>query len=823
MKVVDETQTQVEQCSVIDGVAVNPTEEHQDHASFLDEACLSGTVVSDKSWWNVFRQTPRFNAAEVFARPYLAYTGTWNDSVIPQYTSLLRVDNITNNALWSAHLYGRACLRATWCFRVEVSNSPFMGGWLRLSHVPKISNGVPASYAYTVSRLRQLPGVDLNIATNTAAVIRIPHRTIEPWFRLDVTTPVQDNGYFVVWRRTPLNQGDGAAPRFSVWFWLEDVEIVGTALPASLRTSVVPQAGGIAGSDDDIKKAVTLGRSALAKQGSRQVSGESQQQGPLSTFLNAGARVLTTYGARIPLLGAYAEPLSWAARMSAKVASAFGFSRPLDQRPIIAHRRHQYGTFNATGIENAYVMAVSHDTSVPPVPIAGVQEDQMTVAFLAQQLFPLCEVRIPDTTPSSALITCGVLGPSNHMRHPAPGNQCPPYFDYGTALLQPPSGTVGISSLVPSAGLWLSSWFTYWRGSIRFRLLFSKTQLVSGRMIFLWNYDYQRSYYFATSAGPVAVPSPNIKLPASISTSHVDNKVIIDLRETTDVEIIVPFFAPVPLVPTIGGIGSWGLYMLDPINHPASTAAYIDVAVECSFMEDFFVAGPRASFLVPDDAPSPVIAQAGGEHTAADTAALSKGYDAASTLDIAAATVGEDVRSVKQLALLPFSHPYASNLVNPWVGLAVYRDANNQYVAPGRNTIVDHIRHFYAIERGGMNVTFMLAGGQTDANLTATITDPANGAFVPPSHFPVVVDLYSNSPRFNLPRYAPLGASYNVIANTPVNTWPVAGYFMDGTYRNVAGYSTSVSRAIVSVADDYMATLFTSTTPMFCSFMYQNA
>lgn len=767
---------------------------------FLDEACVSGGVVADQAWYNFFKAQPSYTPSEVFARPWLADTLTWNDGVVVQNIRQLSQASIVANPLWNAHLAGRALFRATWVVRVEVSNSPFMGGILRLSHAPYTYFNRPSTFDNSVSRLRQLPGVDLDISNFTSAVFKIPHRSLEPWLYLQSATNPQHNGYFVLWARTRLNLGDGSPPKISVWLSFEDVEIAGDAIPAASRGTLVPQSGAL----------------ATAKRTREYVAERDSQSGPLSKFLEAGATVLTTYGEKIPLLSAYASPLSWAARMSAKVAAAFGFSRPLDQRAVQVHRRHQWGTFNSTGVETAYVMALGHDTQVPPAPITGQKLDQMSVAFLAQQLFPLIEVRVPDTTPAQKLLCSGVLSPYGMLRHPSPGNSCPPLIDYRYNLMTPASGSVGISAFVPSAPLWLSSWFTYWRGSIRFRLLFGKTKLHGGRFLFLWDYFPQGRYVQTVVGGPYAVPSANILLPADLQTAHADNKVIIDIRESADVEIVVPYVAPMPMWPVIGGIGSWGLYMLDPLNHPASTAAYVDVAIEASFTEDFQVAGLRASPFWPDDTMSPMVAQAGFD--ASDSSGLAA---RAADLDCLTATVGEAVTSIKQPLLLPAYYPTSGGAYNPWYAPSALRDASNQYVKPVHNTMLDHIRRFYAVERGGVVVTFGQKVGQVAANaqwevaqLGVVESDPATavGNFNPgvtSSPFQVV-EGYNNMPRLVLPRFSPSGGSYNAVGANPY----MGGVFFDGYVRAAGGNNTNISVPYVSVADDYMATLFCTTVPM---------
>jgi hypothetical protein len=787
----------LDDCDPITGVAVAASQEQQNNQHFLDEACVQGTVISESTWWNYFKYSPSYVPQELFSRPWLYSTFAWNTSATLQQTVPLSYATIASNPLWLSHLAGRSMFRATWCFRVEVSASPFMGGWLRLAHQPVSSIVIPATWASTMSRLRQFPGVDFDISSHTSAIFKIPHRSLEQWIGLTSSTSPQHNGFLHVFARTPLNQGDGTAPKLSTWMWFEDVEICGDS--ATTVGTLVPQ-----------------GPPPRSNKGPPKNPEETGQKGVLSTFLAQGAVVSDTYLSKIPFLSSYAAPLSWTARVLSKVAGAFGFSRPLDQRPVTVTRLQRWGGFNSTGVETGYMMSLAHDTQVPPVPLAGQNLDQMSIKFLGQSLFPMVEVRVPDTTPSQKLVCSGVLSPYSMLRHPL-SNSCCPLIDYQYTLMTPtPALLIGIPSFVPSAALWLSSWFGFWRGSIRFRLLFSKTKLHGGRFVFIWDYRPTARYILSTPGANYTPPSLNIYLPADITAAHPDNKVVIDIRESSDVEIIVPYLAPLSMWPTTGGIGSWGLYMLDPLNHPSTTANYVDVAIEVSMGPDFQLAAYRSSPFIPDDNMTPLLAQSGN----VDYSGLQQlgAADDAASVELLNATMGEIVTSIKQPLLLPALLPYISSSVNYWCPIDILRDASNQFLVPNRNNMLDHVRRMYSVERGGVVVTAAIKTSQPDVStqFDGRIMTPVTGTgiYSPGGVASVyqVNDWVSSTPRFILPRLSPSGGSYNKLG---INTIPnAAGAYFDGNYRTVSGPNAANTVLYQSVADDYMATLFLHTVPV---------
>lgn len=751
----------VEECTGIASLDVADNSETRENLEFLNEACLSAEVRTDKSWWRIFRSGVPASVPDVFQRPYLLAAGAWNDASVNQGAWSLGLPAILANNLWTGHLQGRAGFRGTWCFRLEVSASPFAGGFLRLSHAPLSFTNLPIPFTYSVSRLRQLPGVDLDVSTQTAVEFRVPHRMLDPYFYLQPTTQQQYNGTVVLWRRTPANVLDSTAlPRWSLWYWFEDVELVGSCVPRSALSNVIPQGGA--------------------------VTGEQKQTGPLSSFLQSTARVADWGTTLIPTMGAYLTPLAWVARSAARVASAFGYSRPLDQRPLVSTRRLAWGHYNATGVEQAYVAGTFHDTQVTPAPIAGDQEDPLSIPFLVSQWFPLTEVNVPDTTPALKLVCSGSLTPMAIGRHKAPGNSCGPIlWDYYYDLTTPPSGTVGRPSFVPSAALWAASWFTYWRGSFKVRLLLSKTKMHSGRLVFLWDYNGKES--FVSSTAPFVTPSPNIFLPTSLTDAHPDNKIVIDLRGQDVVEFEIPWYAPIPMRNLSSSIGNWGLYVLDPILHPNTVASFIHVGIEMCMSQDSEFVQPRDSALYPDDAGNPIIAQGG-------------------RVDLMAATVGEQVNSMKQLALLPA--PVTTGVAY-WCAPSTVRDGttNDITFTSNSNFLLAHIRRLFAAERGSIVIT--AAPKATFEANQVTMTFASSTALRFPALYQIA-DVLSNMPRVVIPRYAPLGATYNSIGTSN----PTSGYLVTSYNPTIAGVSGTNAVTYISAADDFAAHIFLHTFPV---------
>nr|UUW20920.1 MAG: capsid protein [Sanya dicistro-like virus 3] len=817
--------------------------------TLLDDACITGAVVAAKDFYGVFGPGAKVPVPPALAQPYLVSTGSWNDATPEMYAYKLDLASIMGNSLWAGHLGGYAYMRATWCFRLEVASSPFNGGWLKLVHQPPNQIQLPPSSVATVSRLCQYPGVELDIATANACELRIPHRALDPWLHLQPSTSVLYNGFISIVRRTPLNQGSGSLPRWSLWMWFEDVELDGAAVANTARANVQPQSGSALRSLEELMQdlraddappppsaclsvrevevvatvldmlSTVQGAKLLVRiiedrlpaeaQAGRSRAGEVTQQGPLSAFLLATSGVAEWVGTKVPLLTSYAYPLSWAARMGAKVAAAFGYSRPLPQAPIVQVREALWGHFNATGIETAYVAGAAHDTQVPPVPLAGVMEDQMSLAFLTSLRFPAQELSIPDTTPAGKLIMSGALTPLAMYRHFPLQAALGPLHDWYSSLATPVSGTVGISSVVPSPALWAASWFTFWRGSIKLRFLLSKTKMHTGRMALIW--DYHPVTGFVSGVG--ARNSPNIFLPTTLQASHPSNRVVVDLAETTTFEVTIPWACAAPLLPIAGSYGSWGLYMMDPISHPTSTANNIHVAVEMSFSDDVFFAGPKQSFLVPDDSGTQVLAQSGTAPYGLDLQRSAEAdYNKAVGVKLVGATVGENVTSMKQLAMLPVPYSLANATYDSiWFTKSVLRDANDQYQNPNRNCVLDHLRRFYAVERGSLVITHVLKSGQADDTIKCSAYDYRGTPTVGDALI-TVVERLSNAPRIVCPRYSPTGGSYN-----RRNVMPIASLLMNGTFRTPGAYNAKAD-TYLSAADDYMATVFCTTLPCFVRF-----
>lgn len=739
-------------------MGVVPNEEHCSNLTFVDEACVEGSVRTKASWWSSFSLGKKIPTPDVFSKPRFLASGVYNDSAAPYLAEYpLTVALLLQDPLWAAHLRGRSLLRATWVFRVTVAAPPQVGGWLRLAHEPRTALSTnTTAFRWSKSRICQLPGIDMDFNSSTTVELRIPHRIPEPYLSLTRQSSLINNGNFVLVPRLPLNvAGTNPFPRFSIWMWLEDVEIVGESTDPSLLTTIVPQSG------------------------DRRSNGEVKQDGPLSGFLGATARAVDWGSTLVPTLSSFASPLSWMLRAGAKVASAFGYSRPLDQHRMMSVRAKQWGHSHATGVEMGHNLATFHDTQVKVAPMCADDQDALSIPYLASQWFPMTEVSYTTSLAAQTPILTGSISPMAIAR--APGKILgPAMWDFAQTEVTP-----GVKrSFVPSAACWLGSWFTYWSGTFKLKFLLSKTRFHGGRLLFA--YDINPVNF--TSSTTTITSSPNVFMPATIPNAHSTTKVIIDLAETNTFDIDIPFSYHGPLCPMSASIGSWALYVLDPLLAPEGVSTTVHIGVLGCMSQDTVFAVPRDSALYPDDQHGThIVAQSG---------------DRITTL---ANTVGEHVSSLKQLLLLPVACEAGNYFATTGT---VRTSGTNLSEVPTYNSLLSHVRRFFSLERGAMVVTHVAQSGSEGSIMRITAQEPGIPRF-PPLFCHVAPA--SELPRVIINRNAPLGATFNR-CSPGLTLNPVGGSvtWVDPEVALLGG----LTYAYASVSDDYSAHVWVGTKPM---------
>jgi hypothetical protein len=119
----------------------------------------------------------------------------------------------------------------------------------------------------------------------------------------------------------------------------------------------------------------------------------------------------------------------------------------------------------------------------------------------------------------------------------------------------------------------VSSFFSAWRGSLRFRFKIVRTEFHSGRLsVAFFPESYNHSY--------------------TGNAAYVHRQ-IIDIRESTEFEILVPYIFETPWCTS--KTGQVIVTIVDPLSAPANVAQEITILCEVSAGEDFEVAIPATT------------------------------------------------------------------------------------------------------------------------------------------------------------------------------------------------------------------------------------
>jgi len=310
-------------CEEINGISVQPNEtEPTQVTSFVDEATVCATVDGHSSSFGIYSANGVEDLKRYLARPHAVTTGVISSSV--GRVTNFDVQNTTNWAsLVSSSSYARMAgilgYRATICFKVVVSSTPFNQGILCLNWQYQAFTG------NTVNHLRgefpslcvNLPHVLLDISENTSAELRVPYvstNEFQPYADTGSVNLIGAYGRFTLTAIAPCRVGAGAsAPNYVLYSWLEDVELIGARTPDTSAVSL--QSGG----------------------------GEKVRAGIVSNILDNASKLADSVG-RIPVFNRFLKTPAWLLSNASNVAAAFGYSKPVISSPHmrVSDRCYQY-------------------------------------------------------------------------------------------------------------------------------------------------------------------------------------------------------------------------------------------------------------------------------------------------------------------------------------------------------------------------------------------------------------------------------------------------------------------------------------------------
>lgn len=638
-----------ERCDAINGVAVPNTNENVQFTDFINEACDQVSIRQNASSYLQEMETDEMRVTDLkqyFSRPIklasFPYTAT---SAFKLYSLDITNANVQTKLYNFTRIKGAFGWRATFCFRLQAISNPFQAGRIRMAFSPFQVIASTTEFDRTVGPcpVSQLPGVELDIAESTSAVLKVPFITAMNYWPVAANNAVLEKlGQLGVFAYTPVALAAGAPnPSFAIWMWLEDFETIAAA-PYEIEAQMGKMTKSTASKEAD----------AIP--------------GNLSNVLSAGSNLMLWAG-KIPMLSTIAGPASWALRLGANVASSFGWSKPIDATPpnkvYNSVNIHQN---NADGPDVSFNLGMMCDNAVSVLPgFAGSDMDEMSLSYITGVYSAIASVTLSTTMAADDNVISVNCSPFS--LHYTTDRTC-------VSKSLPPAQLAG-TSFWPSSVMGVSNVFRSYRGGLKFRVKISKTKFHTGRLI--------------VGFMPVNPDINQFGVSAPFAPSIMQYKSVIwDLRESNSVEFECPYVSFFPYLPVDLAFGSFFVMVLEPLNGPTTVASTVPIIVEVAGMDDFELAFPSRPAFPISPLNTTYVAQSG-----------------LSELSHSSNAVGERITSIKQLIMraciidnvfVSGAFSYVFNYIpNTWFG------APATSLTVPRLGYLNYFNAFYGLSRGG--------------------------------------------------------------------------------------------------------------------------
>lgn len=288
--------------------------------------------------------------------------------------------------------------------------------------------------------------------------------------------------------------------------------------------------------------------------------------GPISSVSSALSKGFKEF-AHIPLLSTYANSISWVADRVTNVASVFGWSKPTagdSMGKMLILQAPNHNTIDGDS-DSRPMSYLSKPGVVALDGFSGTDYDEMDFSYIVRKPAWFKTMTWTSSQVAGDLITGGSFDVSPRQEYTV-------------------SASVNFQPIA-----FVTSFFKQWRGSLRFRFKIVRTEFHSGRLSIAFFPGISGSIFTANAA-------------------YVHRQ-IVDIRESTEIEILVPFINIEPWA--TGSIGAIHITVVDPLCAPATVSSSITILTEISGGEDFEVAVPSAARNL---VPTSIVPQSGLEN-----------------------------------------------------------------------------------------------------------------------------------------------------------------------------------------------------------------
>jgi hypothetical protein len=528
---------------------------------------------------------------DFLSRPIIIHTDKWrsSDTTETQLYTANFPEALINNLMYREKLKGFVGLRATLVIKVQVNSQPFQQGRLMLQYFPYaqyMPNRVSLVNA-TLQGRSGCPRTDLDLSVGTEIEMRIPYVSPHVYYNLITGQGSFGAIYLVVYSQLRDQITGTGDVEYTIWAHLEDVDIqyptganifVGSA-PNFVELGQKISSGEC--TEKDLRDAWSnrtfkVPPSRIFAQSATELS-QMKNTGTISAGMGQVSEGLSTLS-KISVLGNMFTRPAWISAKAANVFKHLGFSKPTVQSlPCPSKLRGQTNMANYDGADLSHKMALSAQNEIETKSgLAGTSADEMDLSHV---------LSIPNFWDRFSWST-------NQATNTILWN------NFVTPMkIKPFSDTINDRFRCTHMG-YVANTHGYWRGSIVYTFKFVKTQFHSGRL----RISFIPFYYNTT----ISTGVPDVSR---------TQKIIVDLRTSTEVAFTVPYVSSRPWMfcirPEAGWLGTnnnlmfnavTGIVRVEVLNQlVAANNVFqsIDTIVEVNGGPDLTFAAPSAPSYVP--------------------------------------------------------------------------------------------------------------------------------------------------------------------------------------------------------------------------------
>lgn len=626
---------------------------------------------------------------DFFAKPICLVTGTWAAGYI-QGQDLAVVNpayELVNNPMWASKWEGYRLARGTAVVRFEFNAEPFQQGLLRMWWQPEMNGINLTTHLKTMASKFMFPGITMD-ARNSSGEIRVPYVAPFDWW--DSKSNEFGWGNIFVSVYSPLFVGSGSTDAtYSVYLSFEDFEL---ACPVAPQMESAPYEPWV----------LVDAEPQMEKRGFKQ-SLDSEHRAlnerPISSALSLAAKACDSL-AGMPQLSPVMTPSAWALRTASGVSSSLGWSSsPNLQAPKFQTMMLDPFMSVPDGVSNIPIMGFSADRGVELTDKLTVrQEDEMSFAFLKKQWGFIDNYEWKkDDLPGNPLWT---------------GTLCPAMMKWSDSVTH--NSKVAVYGVGPPA-YYLSKCFSVWRGAIRVRIRFAKTDFHTGRLCITW------------TPGKTSFVTP------TIGTSSYSIREIVDLSNCSVVDLELPYLIADNYIPVATPSGQLRIQVLNPLRAPATCEPFIKFVIEVCGGDDFELQVPTSTVSLLPFNPQMESGMIGEAKPVAATRLHESGP---TTVERSRYCIGEHFTSIKQLLSRNSRMPATTaqgggqSLINPWyTSIVTINTTSGALESPVYGgDIYSFLSTMYVYFRGDARFLFSVLGTNNHDIMTKAIATPATFA-----------------------------------------------------------------------------------------------